>query len=120
MQNVYPEFFECLYTGIGLLIYDIIFESEVSQGLVVGYLGQTWDSLVLRSNKTPQSPALSEAGRRAAYRLTRSDLWGEWKTLVFPLGAALDSLLRRYFALTLSYFSYYTSQLTYHILFYTD
>ena len=86
----------------------------------VGCLGQTRDSLVLRSNKTPRSPALSAAGRGAAYRLTQSDLWGEWKTLVFPLGAALDSLLRRYFALALSYFAYYTSQLTYHTLFYTD
>ena len=65
----------------------------------VGYLGKTQDSLVLRSNKTPRSPALSTAGHGAAYRLTRSDLWGEWKTLVFPLGAALGSLLRSYFAL---------------------
>ena len=45
---------------------------------------------------------------------------GEWKTLVFPLGVALDSLLRRYFALALSYFTDYTSQLNYHTLFYTD
>ena len=87
---------------------------------LVGCLGQTQDSLVLRSKKTPRSLALSVAGREAAYRLTRSNLWGEWKTLVFPLGAALDSLLRRYFALALSYFANYTLQLTYHTLFYTD
>ena len=74
----------------------------------VGCLGQTWDSLVLRSNKTPRSPTLSVAGRGAAYRLTQSDLWGEWKTLVFPLGAALGSLLRSYFTLALSYFADYT------------
>ena len=35
MQNVYPEFFKCLHTGISLLLHDIIFESGVSQGLVV-------------------------------------------------------------------------------------
>ena len=86
----------------------------------VGCLGQTRDSLVLRNNKTPRSPSLSAAGRGAAYRLTRSDLWGEWKTLVFPLGAALGSLLHSYFTLSLSYFTDYTSQLTYHTLSYTD
>ena len=66
----------------------------------VGFLGQTQDSLVLRSNKTPLSPALSAVGCEAAYRLTQSDLWGEWKTLVFPLSAALASLLRTLLNLT--------------------
>ena len=61
--------------------------------------GKTRDSLVLLSNKTPRSPTLSAACHGAAYRLTRSDLWGEWKTWVFPLGVAMDSLLRRYFTL---------------------
>ena len=65
----------------------------------VGCLGQTRDSLVLRSNKTPRSPTLLAASHEATYRLTRIDLWGEWKTLVFPLSAALGSLLHSYFAL---------------------
>ena len=69
--------------------------------------------LYFAATKTPRSLALSVAGREATYRLTRSDLWGEWKTLVFPLNAALDSLLRIYFTLALSYFADYTSQLTY-------
>ena len=36
------------------------------------------------TTKTPRSPTLSAVGREANYHLTRSDLWGEWKTLVFP------------------------------------
>jgi len=54
--------------------------------------------LYFTATKTPWSSALSAAGREATYHLTRSDLWGEWKTLVFPLSAALGSLLRSYFA----------------------
>ena len=63
--------------------------------------GRPMMHLYFAATKTPRSLALSEAGHEATYCLTRSDLWGEWKTLVFPLGATLGSLLRSYFALYL-------------------
>ena len=72
--------------------YSCRFLLSLNEVLVAwGRLGIHW---YFAATKTPRSPALSVAGRETAYRLTQSDLWGEWKTLVFPLGATLGSLLR--------------------------
>ena len=47
MENVYPKFFKCLHTGIGLLLHDVILESGVSQGFVVEGNGLLFILLIL-------------------------------------------------------------------------